>query len=215
MSIVIAIDGPAASGKGTLARRLAEKLGFAWLDTGLIYRAVGMGVVRQGGDPADPALAIPAAKALDFAALMDDSSLRTDEAGQAASKCSAIPEVRAALLDFQRSFARTPPNGKKGAVLDGRDIGTVICPDAPLKIYVTASAKVRAERRQKELAGRGQSLPFEAVLEDIRARDARDMNRPIAPLKPAPESVILDTSQLGVKQAFSAALTIAKERLGL
>lgn len=213
MNIVIAIDGPAASGKGTLARRLAETLDYAWLDTGLLYRAVGCTVAKNGGNPADPALAIPVAQNIDVAALMNDASLRSDEAGQFASQCSAIPEVRAALLNFQRDFAAKPPGNKKGAVLDGRDIGTVICPKATLKLYVTASPEVRAERRLKELTARGQSLSFSDVLADIKARDARDMNRATAPLKPAEDAVIIDTSHLDADKAFESALALVRARL--
>lgn len=208
MSIVIAIDGPTASGKGTLARRLAEALDFACLDTGLLYRAVGMAVVRQGGNPADPAIAIPTAQLLDATHINDDTSLRTAEAGQYASQCSVIPEVRAALLNFQRQFAYNPPAGKAGAVLDGRDIGSVICPEAQVKLYVTASAEVRAERRHKELIARGQVIGFDDVLADIQARDDRDMKRAIAPLKPMPDAHILDTSHRSAEEAFAAALAI-------
>ncbi len=210
---VIAIDGPAASGKGTLARRLADALGFALLDTGLLYRAVGLKTVQMGGNPADPAASIPVAQNLDVRGLADDLPLRTDEAGQFASQCSSIPEVRAALLDFQRQFASTPPDGKAGAILDGRDIGTVICPAADVKLYVTASAEVRAERRMKELAARGKSLPFEAVLADIKARDDRDMNRATAPLKPAADAILLDTSAMTPDEVFATALALIRKKL--
>ncbi len=213
MNIVIAIDGPAASGKGTLARRLAEALDYAWLDTGLLYRAVGYAVAKNGGDPADPALAIPVAQTIDVTALMNDASLRSDEAGQFASQCSAIPEVRTALLNFQRDFAAKPPGNKKGAVLDGRDIGTVICPKATLKLYITASPEVRAERRLKELTAQGQSLSFSEVLADIKARDGRDMNRVTAPLKPADDAIVIDTSHLDADKAFDSALALVRARI--
>jgi len=211
MSITIAIDGPTASGKGTLARKLADALGFACLDTGLLYRAVGMALKRQGFTASDEAQAIAAAQALNVDQVMDDDELRTAEAGQWASQVSAIPGVRQALLEFQRSFAAQPP----GAVLDGRDIGTVICPDAPVKLYITASAEVRAERRYKELLSRGQDKSYDDVLADIKARDDRDMNRAIAPLKPAGDAVMIDTSNMDPEKAFSVSLALIRERLGL
>lgn len=203
--MIIAVDGPAASGKGTLARRLAEHLGLAYLDTGLLYRAVGMAVVNAGGDPGDAAAATAAARALDPSGLFDPT-LRLDEAGQAASKVAAIPAVRAALLAFQRDFAHRPPGGAKGAVLDGRDIGTVVCPDAGHKLFVTASLEKRAERRLKELIARGVATIQEAVLQEMRERDARDSGRSVAPLVPAPDAFILDTTELDADQAFAAAL---------
>ncbi|EPY01401.1 (d)CMP kinase [Magnetospirillum fulvum] len=202
---IIAIDGPAAAGKGTLARRLAAELGFDYLDTGLIYRAVGMNLRRAGTDPADEAAAEAAARALvplDLAA----TDLRGDDAAQAASKVAAIPGVRAALLDFQRRFAHTPPGGK-GAVLDGRDIGTVVCPDAEVKLFVTASLEKRAERRLKELQAAGRGGIQSAVLADMKERDDRDRNRSVAPLKPADGAIVLDTSDLDADQAFVLALS--------
>ena len=211
MSITIAIDGPTASGKGTLARKLADALGFACLDTGLLYRAVGMALKRQGFTASDEAQAIAAAQALNVDQVMDDDELRSAEAGQWASQVSVIPGVRQALLEFQRSFAAQPP----GAVLDGRDIGTVICPDAPVKLYITASAEVRAERRYKELLSRGQDKSYDDVLADIKARDDRDMNRAIAPLKPAGDAVMIDTSNMDPEKAFSVSLALIRERLGL
>ena len=211
MSITIAIDGPTASGKGTLARKLADALGFACLDTGLLYRAVGMALKRQGFTASDEVQAIAAAQALNVDQVMDDDELRSAEAGQWASQVSAIPGVRQALLEFQRSFAAQPP----GAVLDGRDIGTVICPDAPVKLYITASAEVRAERRYKELLSRGQDKSYADVLADIKARDDRDMNRAIAPLKPAGDAVMIDTSNMDPEKAFSVSLALIRERLGL
>lgn len=208
---VIAIDGPAAAGKGTLARRIAAELGFDYLDTGLIYRAVGMKVYNAGFEPDDPARAGEAARDLQPEDLADDE-LRGDEAAQAASKVAAIPEVRAALLDFQRLFAAQPPGGK-GAVLDGRDIGTVVCPDAAIKLFVTASTQCRAERRFKELQGRGQDTTLDAVLADMRERDERDSNRSVAPLAPAADAHVLDTSALDADAAFDAAIAFVRANL--
>ena len=209
---IIAIDGPSASGKGTIARKLAAHFDFAHLDTGLLYRAVGMAVVRAGGDPTDPKQAEAAALALD-ATKLDDPALRGDEASVAASKVAAIPAVRAALLKFQKDFCATPPNGKRGAVLDGRDIGTVIASDAPVKIYVTASAEARAERRFKELQGRGDATTYDAVLKDMQERDARDQTRSAAPLKPAVDAIPLDTSALTAAEAFEKVLAITSQRI--
>ena len=200
-AMLIAVDGPAASGKGTLARRLAEHYRLAYLDTGLLYRAVGMAVIKAGGDPEDPAAAEAAARALDPAGL-DDPRLRSDQAAVAASKVAAIPGVRAALLDSQRAFAACLP----GAVLDGRDIGTVICPDAPFKLFITASLEKRAERRLKELRSRGIDIIQERILQDMRERDARDSQRSVAPLAAAPDAFVLDTSELDADAAFTAAL---------
>jgi cytidylate kinase len=209
--IVIAVDGPAASGKGTLARRLATQFSFAYLDTGKLYRAVGLKVLRAGGDPEDDDAAEATARSLDVSEL-DDPDLAGDEAASAASKVAAIDGVRAALLDFQRSFAATPPDvdgePAEGAVLDGRDIGTVICPDATAKLFVTADVEVRADRRHKELLNRGEASIYARVLEDLKARDARDMNRETAPLRPADDAVVLDTTELDVDAAFVAALDI-------
>lgn len=214
--IVIAIDGPSASGKGTIARKLAAYFDFAHLDTGLLYRAVGMAVMRAGGDPADSKQAEQAALALDVAKF-DDPVLRGDEASVAASKVAAIPAVRAALLKFQQDFCARPPNGKRGAVLDGRDIGTVIAPHALVKIYVIAGSEARAERRFKELQARAENVTdapsYEDVLQDMQERDARDQSRSTAPLKPAPDAVTLDTTSMTADQAFQAALTIAKEHI--
>ncbi len=199
--MIVAVDGPAASGKGTLARRIARELGYAHLDTGKLYRAVGLAVLRAGGDPSDPAAAEAAARALDPDSL-DDPELAGDEAAQAASKVSAIPAVRAALLEMQRSFAGRAP----GAVLDGRDIGTVVCPDADIKLYVTASDEIRAQRRHKELLQRGKASIYARVLQDLRERDARDSARSVAPMKPAEDAVVLDTDRLDAEAAFAAAM---------
>jgi cytidylate kinase len=203
--LIIAIDGPAAAGKGTLARRLAEHFGLALLDTGLLYRAVGMNMVRDGTDPDDAVLAEAAAKSLTPKDLEADD-LRTDAAATAASRVSAIPGVRAPLLDFQRHFAADPPGGAKGAILDGRDIGTVVCPDADAKLFVTASVEVRAERRFKELRERGLDVIHGCVLADMEERDARDRDRAVSPLEPAEEAYQLDTSDLDADQVFAAAL---------
>ena len=210
MSIVIAIDGPAAAGKGTLARSLEEHFKLSKLDTGLLYRATGWKVLENGGDPEDAATAEAAARALDPAELANPA-LRTDEAAQAASKVSAIPGVRAALLDFQRNFAKNPPyladgGAAQGAILDGRDIGTTVCPDADAKLFITASTEIRAKRRFKELQDRGLEAIYARVLEDMKERDARDSNRSASPLVAADDAFVLDTSDLDAEQALAAAL---------
>jgi cytidylate kinase len=221
-AIVIAIDGPAASGKGTLARRIAAELNYAWLDTGLLYRAAGIIAADTGADPGDPVAATEAARALAHRiavqgpAAMDDPRLRGDQAADAASKLSAVPTARAALLELQRAFARNPSSHGRpaaGAVLDGRDIGTVICPDADVKLYVVAAVEERAGRRVKELQGRGQAAIYDAVLEDLKQRDARDSQRAVAPLKPADDAFLLDTSALDADQALAAALSIIDGKL--
>ena len=215
-SIIIAIDGPAASGKGTLAKRVAAALGFAFLDTGSLYRAVGVAVLHAGKDPADAGFAAQAARALHPEdGILSDPDLRSDDAADAASKVAVVPEVRAALLDFQRSFAHAPPGGVAGAVLDGRDIGTIVCPDATVKLFVTASVEVRAERRLKELRERGIPAIWSDVLEDMTARDARDSQRAVAPLKPAGDAFVLDTSALTADQAFDAALAHISNKTGI
>ncbi|GAA0594355.1 (d)CMP kinase [Caenispirillum bisanense] len=212
--MVVAIDGPAASGKGTLARRLAQHFGYSYLDTGSLYRAVGFAVLQAGGDPADAATAEAPARRLD-PALVTDDRLRTDAVAQAASKVAAIPEVRAALLDFQRRFAAEPPDGAAGAVLDGRDIGTVVCPDADRKMFVTASLDVRARRRFEELRGKGLDVIESAVLQDMVDRDARDAGRAVAPLAPAEDAMIVDTSDLDAEQVFALAVRYVTDgRLG-
>ncbi len=207
--MIIAIDGPAASGKGTLARRIAARFGYVHLDTGKLYRAVGLAVLRVGGDPSDATAALAAARDLDLDNL-DDPALAGDDTAQAASKVAAIPEVRSALLDAQRKFAHTPP----GAVLDGRDIGTVVCPDADIKLFVTADVDVRANRRHKELLNRGEESIYARVLDDLVERDARDSGRSAAPLVPAEDAVVLDTSALDPETALAAAVELIEARLG-
>jgi CMP/dCMP kinase len=207
--MIIAVDGPVAAGKGTLARRLAAALDFAYLDTGSIYRAVAARILADGGDPEDAATAVAAARALTPADL-DRQDLRLETVSQAASQVAAIPAVRSALLDFQRGFAQHPPDGPQGprggAVLDGRDIGTVVCPDADMKLFLTASVEARARRRHKELLERGEQSIYARVLQDLRERDARDSGRATAPLKAAEDAVRLDTSGMDADQAFEVAM---------
>lgn len=209
---VIAVDGPAASGKGTLSRKLAEKLNFAHLDTGAIYRAVSLYLVQQNLD-GDAANAVTAAEFIRdnlTLAMLQNPELRTDEIGSMTSRISAIPEVRAILLETQRAFALAPPAPFDGAVLDGRDIGTVVCPDAAVKLYVTADTETRAKRRFMELKSRNIPTSFDEVLADMKIRDERDMNRDTAPLKPAVGAVIIDTSALTPAEALDQALTVAR-----
>ncbi len=210
--MIIAIDGPAAAGKGTLARRLAAALGLAFLDTGLLYRAVGAKVLRQGKSPADRAAAAAAACGLSPSD-MEAPGLRDEAVSEAASVVAAQLDVRAALLDFQRRFARQPPGGAKGAVLDGRDIGTVICPEPEvIKLYVHASLEARATRRFKELQARGDSATYARVLQDMRDRDERDAGRGIAALKRADDAYDLDTSGLNPDEVFEKALAYIQSR---
>ena len=209
--VVVAVDGPAGSGKGTLARRIAQHLGYAHLDTGLLYRAVGVALLRAGKGLADEDAAAAAARALS-ADLLADAALRTDEAADAASRVAAMPAVRAALMAFQRGFASAPPGDRPGAVLDGRDIGTVICPDADHKIFVDAAPQVRAERRVKELRERGVEAIYARVLQDMKERDTRDRSRRVAPLAPADDAYVLDTTSLDADAAFVAALEFITSR---
>jgi cytidylate kinase len=204
---VIAVDGPAASGKGSIARALARRFGLPPMDTGLLYRAVALNLWRWGGDPGNEFEALRACDDLGLDPL--DQELRSEPVSKIASMISAYPSVRAALLRRQQDFAQQPG----GAVLDGRDIGTVIAPSASVKLFVTARPEVRAERRLKELEGRGMRVHYEEVLADIRARDARDSGRAVAPLKPAPDAVLLDTSELTLDQAIAEAVRLAEERL--
>ena len=205
MPLVIAIDGPAASGKGTLARKLAEHYGLPHLDTGLLYRAVAFALLQADLSLDDHAAATRAAEALDAQGLTD-SRLRDRAMGEAASRISSVPEVRAALLAWQRRFAADPA----GAVLDGRDIGTVVCPTANVKLFITASSLERARRRHRELAGRGEAASLEGILADIEARDARDSSRSTAPLRMADDAVRLDTTDLDAAAAFAHAREIVE-----
>ena len=204
---MIAVDGPAASGKGTIARALAHHFGLPHMDTGLLYRAVALNLWRWGGDPGNEFEAARACDELNLDA--GDPELRSEPVSKIASSISAYPAVRAALLKRQQVFAQQDG----GAVLDGRDIGTVIAPDADVKLYVTASPEVRAQRRLKELHERGMHAPFEDVLADIRARDERDSTRPVAPLQQAKDAVLLDTTDLDVADAIAAALRLVEERI--
>jgi cytidylate kinase len=205
--MIIAVDGPAASGKGTIAKALARHYGLPHLDTGLLYRAVAVSVMHAGGDPAD---AEDALLGCNFAAdLLDDPALKTEAAGKAASLVSAHPQVREALLDRQRDFATQPG----GAVLDGRDIGTVIAPEAHAKLFVTASTRVRAERRFREMQSIGQDVGFDAILADILARDERDSGRAAAPLRQAEDADLLDTSELGIDAAVQRAIALVEAQV--
>lgn len=206
--MIVAIDGPAASGKGTLARRLAQDLNLPHLDTGLLYRATARALLDQGHDLGDVAAAVAAARGL---ALIDFNAqlLRGHETGQAASIVAAIPEVRQALFDMQRAFAQRPG----GAVLDGRDIGTVICPNAEVKIFVTATPEARASRRALELRSNGENVDYTVILEEIRRRDELDRNRAIAPLRVAADAVVLDTTKLDIEAAVRAARAIVDARV--
>jgi len=203
--MIIAIDGPAASGKGTLGKRLAHHYGYRHLDTGVIYRAVAHALLEAGADLTDEARAVAAARELD-PEKFGNPALKTQNVGEAASVVSAHRAVRDALLTFQRNFAAGPP----GAVLDGRDIGTVICPDAEVKIFVVADPEVRARRRTLELRARGEAADEVAVLADILKRDARDRNRAVAPLKPAPDAYLLDNSRLDIEGGVRAAIDIVE-----
>jgi cytidylate kinase len=211
---VVAVDGPAAAGKGTLARRLAAALNLVYLDTGSIYRAVAARLLADGGDPEDADAATAVARSLTSADLGRDD-LRAEGVGAAASVVSAHQPVRAALLEFQRAVAFDPPTGRAGAVLDGRDIGTVVCPEACAKLFVTASLEERARRRHEELLARGEARIYARVLEDLKERDDRDAARATAPMTAAPDAVTLDTSNLDVDAAFQQALDIVRSRCGV
>ena len=207
MSFVIAIDGPAASGKGTLARRLAEYYKLPHLDTGLLYRATACALIDEGLSLEDALAAEEAARGLSLNEF-DPERLRSREIGEASSVVASIPAVRAALIEMQQNFAARP----EGAVLDGRDIGTVICPNARIKIFVTASPETRAQRRALELAGRGEPADFNLILEDVRKRDARDSARQTAPLKQAADAILIDTTELDKDAVFARALKIVDQR---
>ncbi len=213
-SLIIAVDGPAASGKGTIAARLARTFGLPFLDTGLLYRAVGLGVLDSGGSLDDASTAEVVARELKAENLTDAERLTSGAAGEAASRVAGYPGVRAALLEFQRAFAARPG----GAVLDGRDIGTVIAPDAMAKLFITATPEVRALRRWKQLTGRGDVIAYEAMLADIMRRDERDAGRGAAPMVQAKDAVLLDTTDMDIETAFDAARRIveaARVRNGL
>ena len=205
--MIIAVDGPAAAGKGTVARALARHFGYHFLDTGSLYRMVGLAVLRAGQDPADHAAAAAAARALDPKNYRDED-LRGETVGAAASVVAVIPEVRAALLHFQRAFARKQP----GAVLDGRDIGTVVCPDADVKLFITAAPEIRARRRMLELAKQGELVDYATMLAGIRARDERDSTRATAPLVAAAAATIIDTTGMDIDQAVAAAIVAVVSR---
>jgi cytidylate kinase len=209
VSVVIAIDGTAACGKGTIAKLLARHFGFAHLDSGALYRLVALGVLEARGDPSNPADAIASAGRMDMSAIRDPR-LRSAPAGEASSRVAAIPEVRAAVLDFQRHFGAHPPGGVRGAVIDGRDIGTVICPDATAKLFIDARPEVRARRRWLELQAQnaGNVPDIAAVEAELRVRDARDRSRAVAPLRQAEDAVLLDTSDLDIEAAFAKALEL-------
>jgi len=207
--MIIAIDGPAASGKGTLAKLIARHWNLPCLDTGLLYRAVARDVVARGYKLADPWAALAFARGLDPASL-EDADLRTPGAGEAASIVASMPAVRAALLDYQRAFAAQPG----GAVLDGRDIGTVVCPTADAKVFVTARPEVRARRRFAERQEQGLAVTYDGILADIERRDARDAGRESAPMRAAPDADLLETSDLDIEAAFEAAVGLIKRKIG-
>ena len=210
--MIVAIDGPAGAGKGTLAQRLAKAFNLAYLDTGALYRAVGVRVLEVGADPADPASALHAALTLDSSSL-ESPRLRDEDAADAASKVAAIPAVRAALLEFQRSFAKSPPSLCVGAVLDGRDIGTVVCPAADLKLFVTASIEERARRRTLELQDKGFDVIQDRVLADMIGRDERDRDRKTAPLAAADDAIVLDTTEMDADTVFERAVVLFRSRM--
>ncbi|MFK0166720.1 (d)CMP kinase [Rhizobium sp. NPDC090279] len=206
--MIIAIDGPAAAGKGTLARRIAEAYGYHHLDTGLTYRATAKALLDAGLPLDDEAVAEAIARKVDLAGL-DRAVLSRHEIGEAASKIAVMPTVRTALREMQQKFARKEP----GTVLDGRDIGTVVCPEAPVKFYVTASAEVRAKRRYEEIVEAGGNADYDAIFEDVKRRDERDMGRTDSPLKPAEDAYLLDTSEMSIEAAFQTAKSIVDTAL--
>jgi cytidylate kinase len=213
--VVIAVDGPAASGKGTLARKLAERLGYAYLDTGALYRAVALATLEMAGDPSNitdvqPAVAI--VKRNLTLELLANAALRRPDVAEASSKVAALPQVRAELLAFQRAFAKNPPDDRGGAVLDGRDIGTVVCPEADIKLFVTATTEERARRRFKELQPRHPQLRLEDALADLVQRDQRDSSRAVAPTVPAEDAYLLDTTKLSPVEVLDEAARIVREK---
>lgn len=207
--MIIAVDGPAASGKGTLARRLAAEYGLAHLDTGLLYRAISKRLLDMGDDPSDEAAAVAVARALELGSI-ESNRLRSEAIGETASQIASIPAVRAELVKLQQKFASRPG----GAVLDGRDTGTVICPEADVKLFVTASVEVRSRRRHAELVERGEAISLEAVAADVQRRDDRDLNRTASPLQRAPGAYLLDTSNLSIDSAFAKAKAFISKHLG-
>lgn len=211
--MIIAIDGPAAAGKGTLAKRLAKEFNFALLDTGALYRIVGLSLLKAGLDPNDSKAASDASLDLDLD-LFHDPALRHEATGQAASQVAAMPDVRRNLLNYQKYYAENPPEGKAGAVLDGRDIGTVVCPNADVKFFITASAEERARRRTAEIQAKGEDADYDTILADVLARDERDTNRAEAPLRPAKDALLLDTTKLDIDAVFLRAVEIIKTQMG-
>jgi len=210
--IVIAVDGTAASGKGTIAKKLAQHFGFSHLDSGSLYRLTALAVLEAKGDPRNREDAIKGARTIDLSRA-GDPAIRSDVVGRSASHVAGIPEVREALLQFQRSFLAHPPGGSAGAVMDGRDIGTVICPDATAKLFVDARPELRARRRWIELKGLGIERDFDVLLKELNARDAADRDRPISPMKPAPDADLLDTSDLDIDAALAAALALVTSKV--
>lgn len=218
--MIITIDGPAAAGKGTLSSKLAEKYGLAYFDTGMVYRAVGLQLLKNNVDLSDIATAEKRAEELTFPKMMElskDKDFRSAEGGHAASVVSSYPGVRARLLDMQKNFAKNPVfadgTPANGAIYDGRDTGTVICPQAEVKIFVTASSEVRAKRRYDEFIAKGMSADYNQVLADVKARDERDANRKDAPMKPADDAIILDTSDMSIKEVFDKAVEIIEAKI--
>ncbi|PCI01519.1 MAG: cytidylate kinase [Alphaproteobacteria bacterium] len=216
MTHIITIDGPAASGKGTLARKLADHMDYFYLDTGAMYRLIGLAVLNANiipEDSEDQIADMGTDMANGFQAdMMANPDLKRDDVGQYASRCASLPKVRLAVLDLQRSLANNPPENAQGSVLDGRDCGTVVCPEAAVKIYITADVNERAKRRHAELQSKGIDTPFEEVLDDMKMRDDRDMNRTTAPLKPADDATILDTSSLTIDNAFAVLKRIVEKQ---
>ena len=212
MSIIIAVDGTAASGKGTLAKKLARHFNFAHMDSGALYRLTALAVLDRNGDPSNEVDAIKGARAIDLARA-GDPVIRSDKIGQASSQVAAIPAVRRALLDFQKSFLAQPPGNSRGAVMDGRDIGTVIAPSAAAKLFIDAKPEVRAHRRWLELKSLGIDRKEAELLAEIIARDHADRTRAISPLRPAPDASLLDTSALGIDAAFAAALALVEPKV--
>lgn len=218
--MIITIDGPAAAGKGTLSSKLAEKYSLAYFDTGMVYRAVGLQLLKNNVDLSDVATAEKKAEELTFPKMMElskDKDFRSAEGGHAASVVSSYPGVRARLLDMQRNFAKNPifadGTPAKGAIYDGRDTGTVICPQAEVKMFITASSEVRAKRRYDEFIAKGMSADYNQVLADVKARDERDANRKDAPMKPADDAVILDTSDMSIEEVFNKAVEIVEAKI--